>query len=462
MHSQFCTSTPWPGNVRELRNVIERASILMGTELEIDNKTGGESHRYASHIAIGRRPAAKTDHHSRRCGSSGYASGGTIYGGREPGDNCGPRLRLGHGILMRKFLFCILLVSVTGLPAILRASDTVIEEIIARVNNQIITRSEYLRSKEELAKEAQQQDPANAEKFVADRDKDVLRDLIDQQLLLEKGKDLGITADTEVIKRLDEMRKEMKLGSMEELEKAAQSQGISFEEFKQNLRNQIITQQVIGKEVGSRLALTKDDIQKYYDEHKSEMAQPETIQLSEILVSTDPKPNDSTDEAQRLQAAQAKAEDLLAQIRKGAPFEDVAKKNSDGPTAAQGGELGEFKRGTLAKALEDKTFAMKAGDVSDVIRTKQGFVILKVAEHRDAGVPTLSEVQPKIQDAIYMEKLQPALREYLTKLREDAFIDVKSGYVDTGASPNQTKPIETASKEPGARELKKKKKLGLF
>jgi len=351
--------------------------------------------------------------------------------------------------------------SVIALPVALRADD-VIEEIIARVNNQIITHSEFLHSKEELKKEAQQQDPANADKVVADRDKDVLRDLIDQQLLLEKGKDLGMTADTEVIKRLDDMRKQMNLGSMEELEKAAQSQGISFEEFKQNLRNQIITQQVIGREVGSRLTPSKEDIQKFYDTHKSEMEQPETIRLSEILVSTDPKPNDSRDEAQRLQAGQTKADDLLAQIRKGATFEDVAKKNSDGPTAAQGGDLGEFKRGALAKALEDKTFAMKAGDVSDVIRTKQGFVILKVAEHHDAGVPALNEVKAKIQDAIYMEKLQPALREYLTKLREDAFIDIKAGYVDSGASPNQTKPIETASKELGAKELKKKKKLGLF
>jgi len=362
---------------------------------------------------------------------------------------------------MRKLLPCFLLVPVVALPLILRADD-VIEVIVARVNNQIITQSEYLHSQEELKKEAQQQDPVNADKLVAERDKDVLRDLIDQQLLLAKGKDLGITADTEVIKKLDAMRKDMKLDSMEELEKAAQSQGISFEDFKQNLRNQIITQQVIGKEVGSRLAINKEDEQKFYDEHKSEMEQPEMIRLSEILVSTDAKPNDSTDEAQRLQAAQAKADDLLAQIRKGAKFDEVAKKNSDGPTAAQGGELGDFKRGTLAKELEDKTFAMKAGDVSDVIRTKQGFVILKVTEHHNAGVPPLSEIEPRVQDALYMQKLQPALREYLTKLREDAFIDIKTGYVDSGASPNQTKPVETAAKEPGAKDLKKKKKFGLF
>ena len=363
---------------------------------------------------------------------------------------------------MRKLLPCCLLVSVTALSVLLRADDTVIEQIVARVNNQIVTQTEYQHGREELRKEVQQQDPVNVDKIVTERDKDVLRDLIDQQLLLEKGRDLGITADTEVIKKLDEMRKDMKLDTMEELEKAAQSQGISFEDFKQNLRNQIITQQVIGKEVGSRLVINKDEEQKFYADHKSELERPETIRLSEILISTDPKPNDSTDADHRLQAAQAKAVDLLAQIHNGAKFEDVAKKNSDGPTAAQGGDLGEFKRGALAKQLEDKTFTMKPGDVSDPIQTKQGFVILKVTEHHNAGVPALADVAPRIQDAIYMQKLQPALREYLTKLREDAYIDVYPGYVDSGASPNQTKPVETASKDPGAKELKKKKKLGLF
>src|SRR5690242_10812753 len=285
---------------------------------------------------------------------------------------------------MRKLLPWLLLICFAALPSFLPA-DTVVEEIIARVNNQIITRTEYLRSKDQLKQEAQQQDPSNAEKIIAEKDKDVLRDLIDQQLLLEKGKDLGITAETEVIKRLDEMRKEMKLESMEDLEKAAVSQGISFEDFKQNLKNQIITQQVISKEVGSRMSISKEELQQFYDEHKQQMERPEQIRLSELLVSTEKKDKDKSapvDEAAQLAAAQAKADDLLAQIRKGGKFDEIAKKNSDGPTAAQGGDLGYFKRGTLAKELEEKTFAMKPGEVSDVIRTKQGFVILEVAEHQ--------------------------------------------------------------------------------
>jgi peptidyl-prolyl cis-trans isomerase SurA len=365
------------------------------------------------------------------------------------------------GISMRK-LFPLILSVLTIALAPAFAADSIIEEIVARVNNQIVTRSEYLRSKEELRKEAVQSDPVNADKLIAERDKDVLRDLIDQQLLIGKAKDLGISGDTELVKKLDEMRKQMGLETMEDLEKAAQSQGVSFEDFKQNLRNQIITQAVIGKEVGQRLTISKEEEQAFYEEHKNEFAQPEQIRLSEILVSTDKKPNDTRDESQVLAAAQAKANGLLEQIKSGAKFEDLAKKDSDGPSAADGGDLGNFKRGVLAKELEDKTFAMKPGDVSDVTRTKQGFIIMKVTEHQEAGVPPFNQVEQRIQDMVYMKKVHPALREYLTRLREEANIDIRPGYVDSGASPNQTNPVEVADKDDKAKGLKKKKKLGIF
>lgn len=358
------------------------------------------------------------------------------------------------------------------LPAISPA-DTVVEEIIARVNNEIITRTEYVRSRDQLKQEVQQQDPSNADRDFAEKQRDVLRDLIDQQLLLQKGKDLGITGDTELIKRLDEMRKQMNLATMEELEKAAEAQGASYEEFKQNLRNQIVTQRVIGQEVGSKLAMNKEDVRRFYDQHRAEMQQPEQVRLSEILIAPKtptkaagpdgkvPPPTDAENEA-ALAAAQAKAQDLLDQFHKGAKFADLAKKYSNGPSAQDGGDLSYFKRGSLSKELEDRVFALKAGEVTDVVRTKQGYVILQVTEHQMAGIPTLKEVEPKIQDALYMQKLQPALRAFLTTLREEAFIDIKSGYVDSGASAKQTKPVETTAKEANAKNLKKKKKLGVF
>ena len=342
------------------------------------------------------------------------------------------------------------------------SADSVVEEIVARVNNDIITRDEFQRSRSELINELKQKDAANADAKFQDQQKNVLRDLIDQDLLVQKGKDDGITADTELIKRLDDLRKQMHLDSMEELEKAANEQGVSFEDFKNNLRNQIITQQVIGREVGSHMQITHEEVQKYYDEHKSEMEQPEQIRLSEILVSTEPKGSDKEVTPEDLAAAEQKARALQQQIKDGQKFEDVAKKASDGPTANDGGDLGYFKRGMLAKELEDVTFNMKAGDVSDVIRTKQGFVLLKVNEHQQAGIPPLPQMEDQIKDALYYQKLQPALRDYLTKLREDAYIDIKSGYEDSGASHNETKPVYMAASTEPAKAKKKKKHFLVF
>ena len=369
--------------------------------------------------------------------------------------------------MKHKFLFSsavVLLISIS------LAADTVIEEIIARVNDSIITRSDLAKSREELQQEMKQQNIAPTDPHAKEKERDLLRDQIDQQLLLGKGKDLGITGDTELVKRLDEYRKQMKLETLEDLEKEAQKQGVSFEDFKQGIRNQIVTQQVISHEIAPKIQITEKEIQDYYDKHKSELEQPEAVDLAEILVSTgeqnvnvDPSAPPPAEDQAKVAAAEDKAKQLLASIKGGAKFEDVAKKSSDGPTADQGGELGQFKRGTLAKELEDLTFNMKAGSVSDVIRTRQGFVILQVNQHTQAGIAPLKQVENRIQEALYYEKLQPALRSYLTKLREDAYIDIKAGYTDTGASPNQTKPIYTAAADTNQRKkAKKKKKLGIL
>lgn len=375
------------------------------------------------------------------------------------------------------------LVALACMPAF--AAGQVVEEIIARVNNQIITRSEFERSKNQLAEEVKQQDPNNADKTYADREKDVLRDLIDQQLLLDKGKDLSITGDTELIKQLDQMRKDMKLDSMEALEKEAEKQGVSWEDFKQTQKNRIITQKVIGQEVGGHLSLGADEVQKFYDEHKQEMQHPEFIRLSEILitpkpVAPSPDPNAANpaapgqtplddaakqaNDAAALSAAEARAKDVLKQLHDGANFDEIAKKYSDGPSAADGGALGTFERGKLAKQLEDQTFALKTGEITGVIQVKQGYTILRVDDHEMAGVPSMKDAMPRIQDALYYQKLQPALRAYLTKLREEAYIKIAAGYNDTGHSANQTEPIETAAaKESDAKKLaKKKKKLGIL
>jgi len=368
---------------------------------------------------------------------------------------------------MKKLLLSLIAIFslALALPA-LAQQDTVVEEIVARVNNAIITRADLRKNREQAAQDARNLPPQQ----VSERDANSLRDLIDQQLLVQKAADLGISADADLIKRLDDLRKEMKAGSMEDLQKIAEAQGVSWEDFKLTNKNGILTQKVIGSEVGSHIQVTRDEAKKFYDEHLSEIAQPERVRLSEILVANTPnapKPAAAGKEsilqeptAAQVAAAQEKANDIYQQLKAGAKFDETARKVSNGSTADQGGDLGYFKRKDLAKELEDKSFALKTGDFTEPIRTRQGFIILRVVDHIHAGTPPFDSVREQIQQQLYTQKIQPALREYLTHLRDDAYIDVKPGYTDAGASPNQTKLIYTSDTGPKTKQVRGKLGVG--
>ena len=316
---------------------------------------------------------------------------------------------------------------------------------VARVNDQIIDNSDYERALEQLNEEAQQAGATPAD--IEESRKNLLRDLIDRQLLLSRGKELDIHPDSEVIRQLDEIRKKYHFNSMEELEKAVRESGTSYEDFKAKLANDLISSEVVRDEVGRKLSMTQKEEQAYYDAHKQEFAQPEQVRLSEILV---PTPDGATDAV--VAQAQAKADDVEAKLKGGTKFEDLVKQYSGGPNADSGGDLGEFKRGQLGSALlEDPTFALQAGQWTAPIRTRQGFIILDVTEHQQAGIPPLSAVDVQVQQAMYEQQMQPALRVYLTDLREKAFIDIAPGYVDTAASPKETKPVFAAAGQPAVK-----------
>ncbi len=335
----------------------------------------------------------------------------------------------------------------------------VVEDIIARVNDQIITRSDYDRAIKELDQEGRQRGLTMQQ--LSEEHKDLLRNLIDQQLWLSKGKELGINGETELVNRLNEIRKQYNLSTMEDLEKAAQDQGVSYEDFKANIRNQIVTQEVMRQEVGRHVSFTPGEVQRFFEAHKQEYAQPESVRLSEILVSTGtPTPTPEgvpQDDPAKVAAAKAKADDIVAKLKGGADFSQLARNSSDGQTAAQGGDIGQFRRNAMAKVLEDATFSLKAGQYTEPIRTKQGFVILKVVQHVPGGVPEFKDVEQEVEQNYYESKMMPAMREYLTKMREDAYVEIKTGYSDTGASGNQrVLPITYSSYTPPTPKKKKK------
>src|SRR6202045_1271965 len=228
-------------------------------------------------------------------------------------------------------------------------SGRVVEEIIARVNNEIITQSEYEKAKVAAADEAKQDcqghcTPEQLEIAIEDRQKNALRELIDQSLLVQRGKDMGISVEPDVIKKLDQIRIQNNLSSMEDLEKAVSSQGINWEDFKNNIRNGVLTQRVISSEVGSHITIGHDEIEKYYNEHKSEFVRPEQVALRSIEINTEKKSPEEIVELKK------KAEATLKRIKDGEDFGEMAKPFSAGSPAKQGGFLGVYKRGEVSKA----------------------------------------------------------------------------------------------------------------
>src|ERR1700736_2344600 len=339
-------------------------------------------------------------------------------------------------------------------------SGKTVEEIIARVNNEIITRSEYDKARQAAEEEAKSEcqnrcTPEQLQIAIEDRQKNTLRDLVDQSLLVQRAKDMGVSVEPELIKRLDAIRTENKLASMEDLEKAVSGQGMNWEDFKSNIRSTLQTQRVISSEVGSHITISDEEVTKYYEAHKTEFVRPEQVALREIVVSTEgKKPEDLPD-------LKKKAETALKRVHDGEDFGEIAKRLSDGSTAKQGGFLGVYKRGELSKELEDMVFKMKKKELTGVMDTKQGYLVLQVMERYEAGQQPLDKVENEIMDHLYSERMEPAMRQYLKTLREQSYVVIKPGYLEMAGGGSSE--IQEVSATPEAGKSKKgHKKFLLF
>jgi peptidyl-prolyl cis-trans isomerase SurA len=314
------------------------------------------------------------------------------------------------------------------------ANVVIVDEIVARVNGDIISQDELQRLTRELAQELKthQEMGQQFDQDFQKRQKDILRDRIDELLLIQKGKELNINVDSEVSKYIANLQRQAKITDPEKFhEYVRQQAGMSYEDFLAETRNQYLTREVIGQEVARHISITNQEIQSYYDKHKSDFVRDEKVFLSEILISIQGKdPNG-------VAAAEKKAKQVAAQAAKGERFSDLARDNSDAATAKQGGELGGYKKGELLKVLEDAVWNLPKGAVTQPIRIPTGFEILKVDDHTKAGLAPLADVRSEIENILYGPRMQPKVREYLMQLRKTAFLQIKQGYVDTGAAPGQ-------------------------
>jgi parvulin-like peptidyl-prolyl isomerase len=350
-----------------------------------------------------------------------------------------------------KLRFCVLPVCLAAGAAL--ASDVrIIEQVVAKVNGEIVTASELARNRRLLEGELKQQGLTGVklQTELAQREKDLLRDRIDSMLLVQKAKELDINVDSEVTKQLADIQRNFKIADQDKFHDFVREQsGMQFEDYRQQMREELLKRRLIGEQVGSKITVPHSDVEKYYKEHQDEFVREERVFLSEILISTAGK------EEKEIPALEKKAKSLVERARNGEKFPELARDNSDSDSAKDMGQLGPAARKDLQAKIADLVFSQQRGYVSDPIRAQNGFLILRVDDKHTAGLAPLEEVDNEITQKLYQPLYEPSIRNYLTTLRKDAFLEIREGYLDSGAAPGkdtswqnaaQLKP-QTVSKE---------------
>jgi len=334
-------------------------------------------------------------------------------------------------------LFCFALLGVLCASSFASAQEegepVVVDEVIAQVNNDIVTLSMLRREMREAAEVLRQTQrtmtPEQATAEIAKRQPEIIASLINEQLLLQRAKELNLTneVEAEVNRRMLAVAKEQGISTLEALDQALRQSGLNPVEVRRTLRTEITKEYVLGGEVDQRLlyGLSTEEVKKYYDQNQARFRQPETIELSEIFLSLAGKP-----EAE----VKARAQALVQQARAAnANFGELAAANSErtdnagARTGAQTkGKVGAFQvqdlRTDIAAALKN----VQSGQTSDPLRTDEGYIIFRVDKRTASGGASFDD--RKVREAIVLERRGAERTKYLRKLRGEAYVKIADNY----------------------------------
>ena len=351
----------------------------------------------------------------------------------------------------------------------LLADAVTVEQIVCKLNGDIITNIDLDHDRADLEKQLRSNGYTGKrlDDAVKEESANLLRNKIDNLLLVQKGKELELKVDPDVNKYLADLQRQTNTADPEKFQTLVKSEtGKSYEDFKEDLKRNFYVQGVIREEVMRKIQFTNEEVHAYYDAHKDEFQRQERVFLREIAISIQGKQEDPV----AMAAAEKKAKDLVDRARRGERFNELTQSNSDSPTAKDGGVLDPYKKGDLAPAIEAAVWDKDRGYTTDPINIGSALLILHVDEHYKAGLAGFEEVETDIQNRIMNSRQQVALRAYLTKLRDLSFLEIKPGFEDTGAAPGkntawsdpaQLKP-ETVTKEEVLLNPSRKKVLGLI
>ena len=297
------------------------------------------------------------------------------------------------------------------------AHGEVVDKIAVIVNCEVITQREVERLMEPIGR--QYRTLYNKDELpgkLEEARENIMNQLIEERLILGEAKRLNIEVnEQEVDARIEDTRRRFE--SNEQFENALLEQGLNARDLKTRFKEQLMTRRLVDQKVGSRIMITPVEISDYYNQHKEEFAGAEEVKVRMILIR--PKAEDKREEA----LIQAKA--IMRRIREGGDFAGLAKEYSEGPYAAEGGLMGDVKRGDLLPQLEDVVFSMDEGEVSEIVQTALGYHILKVEENAQAKARDLTDVRHEVEEAIFRIKMKDKVGEWVQGLRKNAYIAFK-------------------------------------
>lgn len=260
-------------------------------------------------------------------------------------------------------------------------------------------------------------------------DKLVGEELLDQEL---KAANVVVTEE-EAIASIEEKGAEQTPPiTIDTLKQMVESQGGDFAEFKEQYRMGLARQKFMEARWAGQIDVNDAEAQAYYEGHPNEFEEPEQVHASHILITPDPN---AADPNEAKAAAKAEAEDLLKQIKDGADFAELARAHSDCPSKARGGDLGTFGRKQMVPPFEEAAFALAPGEVSDVVETRFGYHVIKVAEHQDAKTTSLEDAKEGIIAKLTRMKQQGVVEEFLQELKDKATIEYAPGFEPAPAAP---------------------------
>jgi len=244
--------------------------------------------------------------------------------------------------------------------------------------------------------------------------------LLADRLLEAQVRELKIeVSDAEVQAAIEDKKRQYKIDDAT-LERALAGEGLTLETYRAQLRKQIAANRVLMERVGPRIRVGDDDVRAYHVQHAAEFVTDVEVRARHVFL---PVAADASaaDEAR----VKALADKVVARARGGEDFAKLARELSQGPSAKEGGDLGWLKRGVVQPEVERAVFALAAGDVSDPIRAKTGFQILKVEERRGGAPRAFDEVKEEIRNRLALDQQDAALQQYLAELKKEAVVEVR-------------------------------------